>query len=389
MIANATRCKLFSMNENRILPVSKSKNQRLGATMVTLVVLLPVLFILAAMAINLAYIQVINTKVQIVTDSSVRAAGRAYVETGDESDALLAAQQLASLNPIQSLVVPIEAGDLEFGLSERSSLDQAYSFTPGTNGNAVRLTTNSFAGGSGSALQPFFPMFSPSFDIRPVCTATNAQTTLDVAVIVDRSGSMAFAANETSGGGTPASAPPDWSFGDPVPPNSRWLDLVASVNGFCDELDQTPKIELVGLVSYADEVTTDIDLTDDYTQINASNMAISSNFDGGMTNVGGGINEGIEAVTHPTHSRPWANKAMVLMSDGIHNTGTDPLTAAAAAAAEEIPIYTVSFSDGADQSLMQQIADMTGGTHYHAVNAQQLNDAFRNIARRLPSMLTQ
>jgi hypothetical protein len=38
---------------------------------------------------------------------------------------------------------------------------------------------------------------------------------------------------------------------------------------------------------------------------------------------------------------------------------------------------------------MQQIADITGGTHYHAVDAQQLNEAFRNIARRLPSLLTQ
>ena len=87
--------------------------------MVTVVVLLPVLFILVAMAINLAYIQMINTKVQIVTDSAVRAAGRAYVDAGDEAAALAAAQQMASLNPIQSLVVPIEAGDLEYGLSER------------------------------------------------------------------------------------------------------------------------------------------------------------------------------------------------------------------------------------------------------------------------------
>jgi hypothetical protein len=238
-------------------------------------------------------------------------------------------------------------------------------------------------------LQPFFPTFGSTFDIRPTCSATNSQTTLDVAVIVDRSGSMAFAANETSGSGTPAAAPSGWSYGDAVPPNSRWLDLVASVSGFCDELSLTAKVEKVGLISYADTAKREDNLTDDYTKIDASNLAISSKFEGGMTAVGDSILEGIDAVTDPSQCRPWANNALVLMSDGKHNEGTDPLVAAADAAAQEIPIYTVSFSVEADQVLMQQIADLTGGTHYHAVDAQQLNDAFRNIARRLPSMLTQ
>lgn len=358
--------------------------------MVTVVILLPVLFILAGMAINLAYIQVVKTKVQIVTDAAVRAAGRVYAETGDEAQALVAAQQLAALNPIESMVIPVEAADLEYGLSDRPAANKAYTFTPAANGNAVRLTTNSFAGGSGTALQPFFPTFGSTFDIRPTCTATNSQTTLDVALIVDRSGSMAFAANETSGGGaTPAAAPSGWSYGDPVPPNSRWLDLVASVSGFCDELSLTAKVEKVGLVSYADTAKREDSLTNDYTDIDASNLAISSAFDGGMTAVGDAILEGIDTVTEPSKCRPWANKALVLMSDGNHNSGSDPLVAAADAAAQQIPIYTVSFSDEADETLMQQIADMTGGTHYHAVDAQQLNEAFRNIARRLPSILTQ
>jgi hypothetical protein len=358
--------------------------------MVTVVILLPILFLLAAMAINLSYIQVVSTKVQVVTDAAVRAADRAYVSTGSEADALAAAQQLAALNPIQSLVIPIEAGDLEYGISERSSSNQACIFTPtASGGNAVKLTTTSFASGGGIAPQPFFPMFSPITEIRPTCTATCAQLTLDVALIVDRSGSMAFAASETSGWGTPAAAPDGWSFGDPVPPASRWLDLVASVDSFCDELSQTSKIEKLALVSYAGDVTTNVALESNYSQISAANMAISAAFNGGKTNVGGGILAGLAAVNDPVKSRAWATKVLVLMSDGKHNSGTAPLTAAANAVTAGIPIYTVSFSTEADTVLMQNIADMTGGTHYFAVNAQQLNEAFRNIARRLPSMLTQ
>ncbi len=64
------------------------------------------------------------------------------------------------------------------------------------------------------------------------------------------------------------------------------------------------------------------DLTDDYTKIDDQQLAISSKFDGGRTAVGDAILEGIDAVTEPKHCRPWANNALVLMSDGKHNTGT-------------------------------------------------------------------
>ena len=364
-------------------------SRRSGSTMMTVMILIPVLFILAGMAINLAHTQVVHAKIQIVADASARAAGRVYAETADEAQALAAAQQLAALNPIQSVVIPIEAGDLEYGLSERTADGEAYTFTTAAEGNAVRVTTNAYAGGAGTAVSTVFPVFGQGMEIRAAKKATNSQTSLDVAVIVDRSGSMAFAADEASGGGTPAAAPDGWSYGDPVPPNSRWLDLVASVNGFCAELESTAKVENVALVSYANDVTNDVDLTEDYSLIGSHHMTISAAFEGGMTNVGGGIEEGIAAVTHPSFARPWATNALVLMSDGNHNTGTDPLVAASMAVSENIPIYTVSFSSEADQTLMQQIADMTGGTHYHAVDAAQLNEAFRSIARRLPSMLTE
>jgi Mg-chelatase subunit ChlD len=356
--------------------------------MITVLVLLPFLFILSAMAVNLAYIQAVRTKTQIVTDAAARAAGATYVQTEDEGLALLAAQEMAGLNPIESSVLSIDGGDIEFGLSQRSSHDQPYTFTAVPSGNAARLTTNSFAAGAGVALRPVFPIFGQNQEIRPRCTATHAQATLDVAVIVDRSGSMSYAADEQSSGG-PAAAPDGWSFGDAVPPNSRWLDLVASVNGFCDELAATAKLEKVALVGYASSATTHHVLTDDYALIENELLAISSEFHGGRTAVGDGILESLYTVTHPSYCRSWATKAIVLMSDGNHNEGTDPIVAAEDAVAKQIPIYTVSFSNEANQTLMKKIAHMTGGTHYHAVDAAQLNDAFRKIARRLPSMLTE
>jgi Ca-activated chloride channel homolog len=380
----------MSPNTQAITMQTNLNRIRVGSTMMAVVILIPMLIIIAATAINLAHIQVVNTKVQIVADASARAAGRIYAETGNKPQALAAAQQLAALNPIQSVVVPIEAGDLEYGLSQRNSKDKAYKFAAAENGNAVRVTTNAFHNGSGTGVGTVFPVYGQGMQIRPTRSATSSQTTLDVCVIVDRSGSMRWAANENSSSGTaPAAQPSGWSSGDPVPPNSRWLDLVASMNGFCNELTLTAKAEKIGLVSYSSSTTREVDLTENYSEINAALSDISADFYGGMTNIGGGIEGGLLTVTDPSKARPWANNALVLMSDGKHNTGTDPLVAAASAASQQIPIYTVSFSVEADLVLMQQIADMTGGTHYHAVNAQQLNEAFRNIARRLPSMLTE
>lgn len=361
---------------------------RRGATMITVVILLPVLFALAAIAVNLAYIQVVNTKLQIVTDSATRAAGWEYVETGDENLAFDVAQQMATLNPVESTVMSIASTDLQFGKSERTADNQAFTFVEGVHGNAVRLTTNSFASGAGDAVRPFFPIFGTDFDIRPLSVASIAQSTLDVAVIVDKSGSMAYAADE-SVGGTPAAAPEGWVFGNPVPPRSRWLDLVASVNTFCYELEQTAKVEKVALCGYDTTAATHENLTETYYKVSNELNSISANFEGGRTAVGDGILQGLTAVTDSKHGRNWANKVLVVMSDGDHNEGTDPIAAANSAVAMRIPVFTVTFSAGADQTLMKQIADMTGGSHHHAVDAAQLSEAFRTIAKRLPAMLTE
>ena len=48
----------------------------------------------------------------------------------------------------------------------------------------------------------------------------------------------------------PASAPSGWDFGDPVPPNARWLDLMGAVQTFIGQLKVSPGEELLGLATY-------------------------------------------------------------------------------------------------------------------------------------------
>ncbi len=58
------------------------------------------------------------------------------------------------------------------------------------------------------------------------------------------------------------------------------------------------------------------------------------------------------------------------MSDGIHNTGIEPLSAAQIAADQHITIYTISFSSEADEAVMSKIANTCRGLHYHAATRE-------------------
>ena len=57
---------------------------------------------------------------------------------------------------------------------------------------------------------------------------------------------------------------------------------------------------------------------------------------------------------------------MILMTDGIHNLGTEPIISASNAAKKDIVIHTITFSDDADIKRMKDVAAATGGQHFHA-----------------------
>ena len=362
---------------------------RRGATMVLVVILLPALFALAAFAINVAHMESLNTELQIATDAAVRAAGRAYADTGDKNIALAAAQTAASKNKIGNYVLPITAADLDFGESLRTSASTPYQFNNTGSGNSVRLVTRSLANGSGAALTPVFPFFGSGFEMRPEKVAISTQGVIDIGLVIDRSGSMAYSSAEVATyPPAPAAAPPGWDFGDPVPPNARWLDLIAGVHTFTNELRSSTQEEFVSLTLYNHDATTVLNLSKDYNPIQTELVALSHHFDPGGTNIGSGMIKGMEAATNPTYARDFASKVVVLMTDGVHNYGTSPLKAANQLGNAGVTVFTITFSNEADQSQMQEVAQRTGGKHFHAITAVQLQNAFREIARSLPTLIT-
>lgn len=80
------------------------------------------------------------------------------------------------------------------------------------------------------------------------------------------------------------------------------------------------------------------------------------------------------------------------MSDGVNNTGIDPLQAAQIARQQEVIVYTVGVGQTAntgawtvggalDEDTLREIADVTGGRYFHATSAQGLDEVYRHLAR--------
>ena len=88
-------------------------------------------------------------------------------------------------------------------------------------------------------------------------------------------------------------------------------------------------------------------------------------------------------------ARDFAAKVIIVMTDGRVTVGSSPASLASTLASEGVMVITVTFSDEADQSLMQDVADRGNGFHLHANNSNDLQSVFERIARELPSLLTE
>jgi hypothetical protein len=173
-----------------------------------------------------------------------------------------------------------------------------------------------------SATSMMMPMiFGGVSSIEATKTSRSNPLEADIAVVLDRSGSMAYSATEVADGSVPKSAPSGWTFGQAAPPNSRWLDAVSSVNVFLAEINKTPMKELVSLSTYNTDAGTDVGLTVDQSLIVQAMDKYTKNFNAGGTNITSGLDVGRLTLLSST-SRPYAAKVMIILTDGINNVGT-------------------------------------------------------------------
>ncbi len=150
----------------------------------------------------------------------------------------------------------------------------------------------------------------------------------------------------------------------------------------------------IGLITFGGAPELMCPLTLDYdpliSQINSLQPGITQ-ADG--TAIGDGI---VSAINHIKSSQA-KTKIIILLTDGRSNTGTvDPLTAAKAAEALGIKIYTIGtarhgpalmpvqgqmvrIDDDIDDELLTQIAQMTGGQYFRVTSVEKLKEVYETI----------
>ena len=371
------------------LPRAQDKKSRRGAILVLLALLLPVILMLAAFAVNLAYMELNRTELQISTDTAARAAGRDLNVTNSTTQAITRAQQLAQQNPVAGTPLTLKSSDLVFGLANRPSANSRYTFTAGGAAyNAVQITGCRNSSSTDGTLRTMLPNFLSLNQIGTTQVAQSTQGEIDIALVVDHSGSMAYAINESSNiyPTPPASAPPGWVYGDAAPPAARWRNVVAAIAVFVNDIAASACSDQLALVSFNDVAQLECPLSFNYSPIAPALDVYTQHFPTGSTAIGDGIIQGINALAGPA-ARPWAAKAIIVLTDGLSNAGTDPLVAAQQAANQNIMIFTVTVSDESDQAGMTQVAQIGGGKHYHCTTPSDITSCFNDIANKLPIML--
>jgi hypothetical protein len=140
-------------------------------------------------------------------------------------------------------------------------------------------------------------------------------------------------------------------------------------------------------------------LTETYEQLDSIMVNRQAGHYDHYTNIGAGMQK--SRLELQNRGRTGVFKMIVLMTDGIANRPTNESTARAlvlseanACKAAKIPVVTISMGAGADVALMQQVADITGGTHFNIPGGQtgaeyeaDLLNVFKEIAAIRPQQL--
>lgn len=409
--------------------MTRSQNRH-GAIMPMFAVLLPVMLILCAIAINLSYMQLTSTELKVATDAAARAGGRAWSQTQNLETARDFAREAAELNMVSGNPLVLSTneadGQIMFGNSARPTDGGRYVFT-----DVEDAVIEAGAGATGvqvNAAQPTNLLFTVAniSEFTPLQVSVATQIDRDIALVVDRSGSMAFFKDEAllkqtidelkSAGSISADdasrARQFREYSDAVlevlqgeileyaqtfrdiyrpgqgtPRHSRWELLEQSSKEFFQILRDTPQVEQVSIASFANTARLDLPLSKD---MNLAENTVNELYPTGRTAVGDGILEAIAAL-QSDGARVSAVKSIVVFTDGISNQGIDPVKAAQQVIDNNpnVIIHTVTFSPGADQETMQEVAETGNGSHFHANTGDELKEVFRDIASSLPTIVTQ
>ncbi len=407
--------------------------------------LLPVIFVMAGLAINVSHVRLLKTEMKIATDSAAHAAGRAMSIHQTTAAAVNYAKSVAAMNSVGGCQLDIvDDNQVGFGMSTRQANGYGrYSFSPVSRQQVDNGTkqANSVALTGIKTVPLLFRGIPNTTTVEVASSSVSTQVDRDIALVLDRSGSMVWYKSQeewnyvfdtlrswrlisNSERNTAKNNWDDTHTKDPsqymnqrvrnalynnrnyddafrdvydfnadlaatrskAPRHSRWAQLAAGVHAFLDVLETTDQEELLSVATFSTNSSLNYALSLSYSPVRGYVDNLMPN---GSTAIGKGINTAIPSIMTSANARPFAAKTIVILTDGVNNVNPAPKSAAQAMVNNyNITLHTVTFTDGADQEAMEEVAGIGGGKHYHADNGQELIDIFEEIANNLPTILT-
>ena len=346
-------------------PTTVNRNlERRGAMLPMVALTMVILFVAVVFSIEIAYMHMVRAELRTATDAAARAGAETLARTQDENAAIDAALAVAELNNVAGSGLQLTRDQVELGATQLGA-DDKFSFQP----NQFPLTAVRIAGDrTQNSIQGSVPLFFGRLlgqaNFQPTQTATASSSVRDIALVLDRSGSMARTENGSS----------------------RIEDLKAAVQVFIDEINTSSPSSTISLTTYSTNSSRNLPLTTNFNTIENQVQQLQPD---GFTNIFQALQQGSDSLAQDPNQRRFADKTIILMTDGNFNVGGTPVPSAQVAAARGHQIHTITFSSGANQGIMQQVAQIGEGTHIHADNGDDLAEAFREIARSLAVLLVQ
>ena len=372
-----------------VFPSGHAEHRR-GVMLPLVALLLPVVLILMGFSVDLAHMQNTRMELRAATDAAARAGATALSQTDSMSEARTRAKQIARKNYVSGERLRLRNSDITIGHSEPDSTGRWVFTAGGTPPNAVQIEGKRTAGSLGGSVPLFFGALIGVSDFEPQLSATSSFLNVDICLVLDRSSSMKLAANSSQQGMSGS----DPRFCRSPYDDSRWAALDSAVRVFIQTLNNSMAEEKVALATYSSDdlggmcgasstpSSLDAPLSTDLNTIAAEMDNRLNTVWNGNTHIEAGMRTGLDALTDPSTSRIYANKVMIVLTDGIENRG-DSRLAAADCRAEQIVVHSITFGDYADQDRMVEVATIGGGRHYHASDSAQLEAIFRELAAEI------
>ncbi|KAA1259058.1 von Willebrand factor type A domain protein [Rubripirellula obstinata] len=326
--------------------------------MLVLILIMLVGFMVAvAFSVDIAFMQLTRTELRSATDAASKAAAIELSTSLDRGAAIQRGQQIAAANRVNGEPLLVDASEFTFGRSTELVSGKFDFNAGGSPSNSVQVDGRRVAGSLSGPVPLFFGGFFDVNVFEPQTSSTASYIERDIVLVVDRSGSMA---------------------------GQKFNELVNAINIFIATLSSTPVDEQVGLSSYNDTASEDVELTGDLTEISEAMAALPV---GGFTSISRGMQAGSNLMDR-SRSPEFVERTLIVMTDGRHNRGPEPAAVATTLADDGVIIHTITFGTDADRPRMIDVANIGGGRHFHADNGDQLAEIYREIALTLSTMMT-